>query len=167
MTSALPHEGKTLTVVNVASTLSDFLGRRVLVIDGDLRSPTIHAMFGLSNTVGLGDVLASGVRDLPLVKVSPLMAVLPAGNRHPVQTGELTSARMRALLEECSSRFDWVFLDAPAVRVMPYPQQLARFVRAVLLVINTGSTPVSAIDRAVADLGRGSIIGTVLNRAVL
>ena len=164
VTSALPREGKTLTVVNVACALSDFVGRRVLVIDANLCSPSIHEMLGLPNVLGLGDILSSRAQDVPLQQVSPLVSVLPAGHCVPALTRELTSNRMRALLDEWSSRFDWVLLDAPSVRLLPDPQQLARVARAVLLVIGSGSTPVSVIDKAASALGRGSIIGTVLNR---
>ena len=163
VTSALRREGKTLTVVNVAHALSHFLGRRVLVIDADLYNPSVHEMLGLPNSVGLSDFL-SGAQDVPLMQVSPLMSVLPAGQGDPARTGELTSDRMRALLDQCSARFDWVLLDAPAVGLLRHPEQLSRLVRSILLVIGSGSTPVRVIDEAISELGRGSIIGTVLNR---
>ena len=131
VTSALPREGKTLTVVNVACALSDFVGRRVLVIDANLCSPSIHEMLGLPNVLGLGDILSSRAQDVPLQQVSPLVSVLPAGHCVPALTRELTSNRMRALLDEWSSRFDWVLLDAPSVQLLPDPQQLARVARAV------------------------------------
>jgi Mrp family chromosome partitioning ATPase len=164
VTSALPREGKTLTVLNVAHALSDFLGRRVLVIDADLHSPSIHNMLGLPNTAGLSDILCSSSKHVPFLQVSPLMSVLPAGHRVPARGGELTSDQMRTLLEDCSSRFDWVLLDAPAVGLLPHLQQLSQLVRAVLLVIGSGSSTVSDIDKAISAIGHASIIGTVFNR---
>jgi capsular exopolysaccharide synthesis family protein len=164
VTSALPGEGKTLTVLNLATALSNFHGRRVLVIDADLHSPSIHQMLGLPNVSGLADVLSSRVREVPLIQFSPLMSVLSAGRCDPAQMAELTSSRMRTLLDECSSQFDWVLIDAPAMKVVPDPHQLARTVRAVLLVIASGSTSIAVVDKAVSEIGRSSIIGTVLNR---
>jgi capsular exopolysaccharide synthesis family protein len=163
VTSALPGEGKTLTIVNLAVSLSQSCERRVLVIDADLGRPSVHRMLGLSNAVGLGDVLRSSSDRLPIQEVSPLLSVLPAGRFDTNPTAELKSDRMRALLDECASRFDWVLLDAPAVARLPHAHRVTRFARAVLFVIRSGSTPYGVIERAIAELGRGSIIGTVLN----
>ena len=114
VTSALPGEGKTLTAVNLALTLSDHLAKRVLVIDADLRRPAIHELLGLSNATGLSDVLSSPSGNLPLQDVSPRLSVLSAGES-TVDPGTLGSDRMRTVLEECARRFDWVLMDAPAI----------------------------------------------------
>ena len=77
---------------------------------------------------------------------------------------KLTSARMQALLEEAAASFDWVLLDAPPVGLMPDASLLARLTNAVVFVIAAGSTPYALVERAIADLGRECVIGTVLNR---
>lgn len=164
VTSALPREGKTLTVVNLALTLSRSYARRVLLIDADLRRPSVHEPFGLPNTTGLGNVLRSERDDLPLVEVSPLLTVLTAGPQDPNPTAGLASDRMRALLEESASRFDWILLDTPPVGVLTDAQLLARLTRAVIFVICAGVAPYRVVDRALAEVGRECVIGTVLNR---
>src|SRR5438093_8132722 len=79
ISSAVPHDGKTLTVTNLALTLSDSYGRRVLLIDADFRRPCIHELFGLMNVGGLADALHSSGGRIQPVPVSPNLSVLPAG----------------------------------------------------------------------------------------
>jgi protein-tyrosine kinase len=161
VTSAVPNEGKTLTAANLALTLSESCEHRVLLIDADLRRPFVHELFGLPNTRGLSDVLRSERGDLPLLQVSELLSVLPAGQID--QPMALTSERMRTLLEQSAATFDWVLLDAAPVGFMPDAQLLARLTRAVLFVIAAHSTPHSLVTRAIAELGPECVIGTVLN----
>jgi Mrp family chromosome partitioning ATPase len=144
--------------------LGNFQGRRVLVIDANFHDPSIHQMLGLPNVSGLADVLSSRVQEPPLIQISSLMSVLPAGRCVPAQTANLTSNRMRALLDECTCGFDWVLLDGPSVRLLPDPHVLARLVRSVLLIVDGGSTSTRVVDKALSDLGRGSVIGAVMNR---
>lgn len=164
LTSALPHEGKTLTIVNLALTLSESYARRVLIIDADLRWPSVHSVLGVDNSAGLSESLLRGGLDLPIRRVLPGLSVLPAGRPGPTPLAALTSARMGALIDECAKQFDWVLLDTPPVGLMPDAQLLARLTRAVVLVIAAGATPAAAVKRAVEELGPDSIIGTVLNR---
>jgi protein-tyrosine kinase len=164
VTSALPQEGKTLTVTNLALTLSESYHRRVLLIDADLRRPAIHQLLGLTNAVGLTEALASDTRELSLVTVTPHLSVLPGGRPDSNPMAKLTSSRMRGLLEEAASLFDWVLLDAPPVGIMPDAHLLAGLTQGVLFVIAAGATPLTLVERAIAEIGRDSLVGTVLNR---
>jgi len=164
LTSALPGEGKTLTTVNLALTLSGSYDRRVLVIDADLRWPSVHRMLGVANDAGLSEALQSDRVELPVKQVLPRLSVLTAGRPDVTPLAGLTSARMASLVEQCASQFDWVLLDTPPVGLLPDAQLLARLTRAVVFVIGSGTTPASAVTRAVAELGNDCIIGTVLNR---
>jgi receptor protein-tyrosine kinase len=164
ITSALPREGKTLTVTNLALTLSGSYARRVLLIDADLRRPSVHDVLNLSNTAGLSEALASNRAELPICQVSPLLTVLTAGKPQENPMALLTSVRMQRLLDESAARFDWVLLDAPPVGFMPDAGLLARMTRASLFVISAGSTPYHLVQRATSELGLDCIVGTVLNR---
>jgi len=165
ITSALPHEGKTLTVVNLALTLSESYARRVLVIDADLRGPSLHTILDIPNDRGLSEVLQEGAQELPITVVSSRLSALTGGTPGPAPLAGLSSKRMAEVLEECAARFDWVLIDTPPVGVLPDAQVLARLVGEVILVIGAGSTPAAAIERAVAELGGpDAISGTVLNR---
>jgi capsular exopolysaccharide synthesis family protein len=162
VTSAAPGDGKTLTVVNLALTLSESYGRRVLLIDGDLRRPAVHAMLGLSNEAGLADMLRKGT-EVSFQEVSETLSVLTAGSVRENTPAGLSSDRMSALLRKAVLSFDWVLLDSPPVALMSDAQILAQLVQGVLFVIRAGSTPYPLIEKALADLGRDRIIGTVLN----
>ena len=164
ITSALPSEGKTLTTVNLALTLSESYGRRVLVIDADLRGPSLHTALGVPNGRGLGEALRDN-SELSFVHVSDGLTILPAGTPGPTPLGGLTSGRMAQILEDCASAFDWVLIDTPPIGVLPDAQVLARQVGAVLFVVDAGATPAAAVERAVAELGGSeAIFGFVLNR---
>ena len=163
ITSALPKDGKTLTTVNLALTLSESYSRRVLLIDADVRRPAVHSVLGVNNNAGLNEVLLGETQELPLVVVSPTLSVLTAGRSHSAPLAGLASNRMRLLLEECASRFDWVLLDVPPVGLLADAQILGHLTGAVILVIRAGATPHAVVERAIAQIGRESIIGTVLN----
>jgi protein-tyrosine kinase len=164
VTSAVPQEGKTLTVVNLAMTLSESYRRRVLLIDADLRRPSIHDVFGISNQYGLCEALRPDPGELQFARVSPMLWVLPAGPPDANPMRALASDRMERFLDEVGSSFDWILLDAPPVALMADAGVLARLTRAVILVIGAGSTPYAMVEKVVAELGRENIIGTILNR---
>jgi len=163
ITSSARQEGKTLTVVNLATTLSESYARRVLIIDADLRRPSVHRALGIDAQTGLSDALLQPTSPLPLIHVTPRLSVLPAGRPDPNPLSLLSPDRVQPLLADCVSRFDWVLVDTPPVGTEADAQLLARFVQAVIFVIRAGVAPYSVVQRAVAELGRECIIGTVLN----
>src|SRR5437867_516564 len=164
ISSAVPAEGKTLTAANLSLTLSESYGRRVLLIDADLRRPSLHQLFDLPNLTGLGDGLRSPTeRLLPLVQVSRRLTILPAGRPDPDPMVGLTSSRMRRVLHEAAEVFDWVVVDTPPIGVLTDGRLLADMVDAALLVIRAGTSPFNLISRAVDALGRDRIAGVVLN----
>jgi capsular exopolysaccharide synthesis family protein len=164
VTSAAPREGKTLTSSNLALTFSELYGQRVLLIDGDLRRPSIHEVFGIPNTAGLSDGLVALDKRLQLVQVTPQLSVLPGGHPDANSMAGLISERMRAVLREATERFDWVILDSAPVGLISDARLMADLVDGVIVVIGAGSTPYHAIERAVEELGRDRIVGTVMNR---
>jgi protein-tyrosine kinase len=164
ISSALPRDGKTLTSTNLALTLSESYKRRVLLIDADLRKPSLHALFKLPNSRGLADGLKSETPTLPLIEVTSRLTVLPAGAPDHSPMAGLTSDRMGAILKEAAGRFDWVLIDTPPIGLISDANLLARHVDGVLLVIGAGSTAYQAVARTVSELGRERILGVVLNR---
>jgi capsular exopolysaccharide synthesis family protein len=163
VTSALPSEGKTLTVINLAFTLSESYAKRVLLIDADLRRPSVHQVLGIPNDNGLTDLLRSDRLEFNAISVTPKLAVLPSGSISENRLAGLASPRMRALLDDLANRFDWILLDAPPVGLLPDAQLIGRMAQAAILVIRAGVTPFPVVDRAITELGRDCIIGTVLN----
>lgn len=160
--SAVAGEGKTLTAVNVALTLSG----RVLLIDADLRQPKVHELFQVSSGTGLAGCLKSVTgQPMPVVELTPSLALLPAGRPDTDPGDGLGSDRMRAVLAEASASFDWVILDTPPITLSPDAGLLAPLVEAAVLVIEAGKTPRATIELAVDALGRDRLLGVVLNRA--
>jgi protein-tyrosine kinase len=165
VSSAVPGEGKTLTVVNLAMTLSEFYERRVLLIDADLRRPSLHDVFGISNTAGLCDALRAERSEPQFARVSPRLWVLPSGTPDSDPMAVLASKQMEQFVGELEASFDWILLDAPPLGLMADATLLARLTRAVVVVVAAGSTPYALVERAIADIGREHIVGTVLNRS--
>ncbi len=164
--SAMSGEGKTLTAANLALTLSESYQRRVLLIDADLRRPALHQLFRISAAYGLSDGLAPG-QDARLVvrQVSSKLSILPAGQPSNDPMAGLTSERMRQLLAEAKTVFDWIIIDTPPLGVLPDANLLASMVEGSILVVRAASTPHEAVRRAAEAIGRQRLIGVVLNQA--
>lgn len=164
ITSASPGEGKTLTATNLALTLSESYRRTVLLIDADLRRPSLHHIFKVPNVLGLSDALKRDTdQRLPVIQVSANLTVLPAGRPDPDPMGSLTSDRMRRIVQEAAARFDWVIIDTPPVGFLSDANLLAAMVDAALFVVRAGKSPYGLIQRALEAIGRDRILGVVLN----
>jgi capsular exopolysaccharide synthesis family protein len=163
VTSALPGEGKTLVASNLAIVLSESFGRRVLLIDGDLRRPCLHTVFGVENETGLTDRLMAGGQVTP-IGLSKTLSLLPAGKAQADPLRILTGAPMQSLLRDSATMYDWVVLDTSPVALLPDARLLAASVDRVLMVIHAGKTPYDAVRKSVELIGRERIVGSVLNR---
>ena len=165
LASAVAGEGKTLTASNLALTLSESYRKNVLLIDADLRKPTLHEVFMIESVVGLTEGLKPA-SDAKLVvhQVSPRLAVLPAGRPTSDPMASLISDRMRQLIEEAKESFDWVIIDTPPIVLLPDANLLAAMADAAVLVIRANSTPHALVKRAVEAIGPQRILGTVLNQ---
>jgi capsular exopolysaccharide synthesis family protein len=162
VTSAVPHEGKTLTAANVALTLSDSYERRVLLIDGDLRHPSVHGVLGIPNRRGLSDSLAAH-GPLPVVELTPNLWVLTAGSSGGDPMKTLTSEYVRTLIDDARADFDWVLVDTPPIGLLPDAGLVASVADGALFVVRAAHTPYDLIQRAVEAIGADRILGVVLN----
>jgi protein-tyrosine kinase len=165
--SAVESEGKTLTATNVALTLSYSYQKRVLLIDADLRRPSVHEVFRLDNRVGLGEVLkgsVSGGRP-PVHKVSSNLWVMTAGRPNQDPMGALVSDTMRQFLLDAGEQFDWLVVDTPPVGILPDANLLIEMVDIALLVVRANKTSYQMVMRAVDAIGASRVLGVVLNRA--
>jgi protein-tyrosine kinase len=166
VTSAEPGEGKSTTAVNLALTLSESYKRNVLLIDADLRRPSLHEVTQVPNQKGLGETLkATGEEKLPLFQLSDTLLLAPAGRPDPNPMGSLTSPRMRNMLIEASMRFDWVIMDAPPIGPVADSSLLAPLSDGVLLVVRAGRTHHASAQKAIDAIGRERLLGVILNDA--
>ena len=162
VTSAAPGEGKTLTAANVALALSESYQRRVLLIDADLRHPSVHGLFGVSNVRGLSDSLNSQ-GPLPLVSVSPRLALLTAGSAAGDPLKTLTSDGMRALVDDMRTEFDWVLVDTAPIGLLSDARLVAAIADGTLFVIRARRTSYDLVQQATDTIGADRILGIVLN----
>ncbi|MEZ5316494.1 MAG: CpsD/CapB family tyrosine-protein kinase [Vicinamibacterales bacterium] len=165
ISSALPGEGKTLTASNLALTLSESYHRQVLLIDGDLRKPSLHGMFTLAASPGLTEGLAASASRLPLRQISRHLTVLTAGAPSGDPMAGLTSTRMRDLVDEARRSFDWVIIDTSPIGLLTDASLLGAMVDGIVMVVRAGSTPHDLVHRAIESLGVEKVIGVVLNQA--
>jgi len=167
ITSANPSEGKTITTSNLAITMAH-AGSRVVLIDADLRRPSIHSVFGLDNSVGLSSYLI-GEADIDQVvqkTAEDNLMVIPCGVIPPNPSELLGSSRMPELISKLKASFDVVMIDTPPVLAVTDAAVLAAFVDQVVQVVLSGSTTKDAArmcKESLASVG-AHIIGTVLNR---
>ena len=165
--SAVEAEGKTTTAANIALTLSESHQRKVLLIDADLRRPSVHSLFHLDNRSGLSDTLTNISPDarVPLHKITPTLSIITAGKPTQDPMSALVSDMMREFLAEAAEQYDWVVIDTPPVALLSDANLLAAMVDLALLVVSASTTPYPLVKRAADALGQSKILGVVLNRA--
>lgn len=162
--SAVASEGKSLTACNLALTLSESYQREVLLMDADLRRPSIDGAFGLPQENGLSEgLLPGGEQRLKSHRVTSRLMVLTSGRPTADPMAALTSERMRQLLHEARQAFDWVIVDTPPVGLLSDASLIAEMADGVLLVVRANSTDFDLVQRAVETLGKERIVGVVLN----
>jgi capsular exopolysaccharide synthesis family protein len=167
VTSPAKGDGKSLTAANLALTMAQEFQQRVLLIDCDLRRPTVHRLFGLSDGPGLGDVLMNMAELEHALVALPdhHLTVLPAG-LPPSRPAELLgSSAMRRLLDTLRTRFDRILIDVPPVAPLADLHILAPMVDGLLMIVRAGVTPKPAIERALAGLDASKVLGLVLNES--
>jgi succinoglycan biosynthesis transport protein ExoP len=167
ITSTGPNEGKTTIAVNLAAIIAQG-GRKVIVLDGDLRRPRVHRFMGLPNQFGLTDLFRKNVT-VPMVsqKAPGLenVSVLTTGSLPPNPTELLGSLRMDHILDEASRGSDIVIVDSPPSLVADV-QILAAKVDAVIMIVYPGHTQADAALATLEQLKRSGarVVGVVLNR---
>ncbi len=168
VTSARPGEGKTVTAANLAIVFAQ-VGKRVLLIDADLRRPTIHTALGLRNDIGLTTALVVGnVASEALVQATaqPNLSVLACGPQPPNPAELLSSQRMRTLIERAEASYDIVILDTAPLCGFADAAVLASITSGTVLVVDAERSKRRTIQEARETLTRAgaTVLGTVFNR---
>jgi len=165
VTSPGGHDGKSITAANLALTMAQEVQRNVVLVDADLRAPSVHTLFAIDRGPGLGDVLSGDAAlDDALVHLPELgLMLLPAGTTPDYPTELLGSTGMRQILDELNTRFDRVVLDLPSVLPLADVRTVAPFVDGVLMVVRAGVTQRPLLDQALATFEDNKVVGVVLN----
>jgi capsular exopolysaccharide synthesis family protein len=168
ITSANHYEGKTTTAINLALAMSDVPQFRMLLIDSDLRYPTIHSRLGLMQSPGLTEILEGNV-DLDSGMINTEkdnLKVITSGNLLSYPAELLESERFKDLINVLKSRFDLILVDSPPV--VPYSDAsvLSSRVDGVLLVVQSGKTRQEDLQQVYATLrdNQANVLGVVLNK---
>jgi len=170
ITSASPREGKTTTAAELARNIAQ-LGRRVVLVDADLRSPSLHKLFGEPNAIGLSSLLA-GASDLAAAyrdTEEPNLTLITSGPLPPNPPELLGGDGFVDLLGELVKSFDVVLLDGPPVLGLADAPLLASRAEATLVVVAAEMTHKDAVQSALKRIlaTRGRVIGTLLSRVVM
>lgn len=166
VTSALPREGKTITAVNLATTLAR--NHRVLLVDANFRNPSIHTVFGIPDGPGLSDlILNSTTPDLYVPAGSPNLSILPAGLSLTWPADLLSSNPMNAFVEALkqSSYFEYAVFDVPSAAAIPDAPIIASKVTGIVWVIEELRTSKEITGQALTRITNPSIFGVVLNKS--
>ncbi|MGA2020457.1 MAG: CpsD/CapB family tyrosine-protein kinase [Candidatus Sulfotelmatobacter sp.] len=165
VTSALPKEGKSFTAANLAQVLVRQHGRRVLLVDADLRGPRLHMMLGTTSSPGLADYLQGGCDEFSIMQRGPMenLFFVPSGQEISDPAELVSNGRLRLLLQRVEALFDWIIIDSPPAVPVSDASVLAKACDGVLMVVRSNTTPVDMARRARQEFPDEALVGVVLN----
>lgn len=168
VTSAISGEGKSFVAANLAVSIAQNIDKHVLLMDCDLRMPTIHTCFGFENRPGLCEYLSGekALDTLFLKSAVDKLTILPGGGPVSNPAELLSSGQMSKLLKDVTARYSnrYIVIDSPPPRLTAETAALARQVDGILLIIQHGTTRREHVVDLIDMLGKDKIIGVVLNR---
>jgi len=169
ITSAVPQEGKTFTAINLAMSICLKVDRTVLLVDADLRQPSVHRYLGLDTVEGLSDYLLFQA-EIPSLLLNPgigKLIILPGGRALPNSTEVLGSPRMETMVREMKERYPerFIIFDSSALLALADPLVFSRYIDGFLLVVEAEKTSTKDVERALELLKEKTVVGILLNKA--
>lgn len=166
VTSSGPSEGKSLTAANLAAVFAQ-TGQKTLLVDADLRKPTIHKTFQLSNKAGLSTVLSTGASPEETAQKTAVenLSILTSGPKPPNPSELLGSAKMTQIMGEARELFDIIIFDMPPVVTVTDAQIMSSKADGTLLVVRENWTRKDALSKAkeLLDLVNARVLGVIYN----
>jgi capsular exopolysaccharide synthesis family protein len=175
--SGMPAEGKSFVAANLAMTLARNSIHNILLIDGDLRRPTLHSLLGAPNTVGLSNYLEGNASMTEIMQRDSShgkgdgdsggsianLTFISSGKTSDNSSELVANHRIEALIQAVAPHFDWIVIDAPPVLAVTDAVELGRAADAVLLVARAASTPFEVAQRTKEAFTSSRVLGFVLN----
>jgi protein-tyrosine kinase len=169
VTSAISGDGKSLVSANLAISIANGIEQHVLLIDADIRKPSIHTYFGLGRREGLSEYLASGSDVSKNFVKTPVhkLTILPAGTPPDNPSELLTTQKMKTLLSEVAQRYEdrYIIIDTAPPSVATETAAIANYVDGIIIVVRAGKTHREAVSEVIDQLGKEKIFGLVLNNS--
>ena len=168
VTSSMRSEGKSTTSINLAYVLAE-KGSKVLLIDGDLRIPSVAKKLNLPNTPGLTDMLMGRKVDLSTLQSNIVDSwyVLPSGDIPPNPSELLGSNRMKMVLQDLKKQFDYIIIDLPPVNIVSDAVSISSLITGMVVVVREGHTEKKDLERCFRQLklSNVNVLGCVMNGA--
>ena len=162
-----PSEGKTITALNLSWLLAQTDGVKCLIIDSDLRMPSLTDYLGIETDKGLSDVLSdkANLND-SIIRLEPAgLYILPGGEARSDVAELISGPKFREILRQARDMFDFVIIDAPPLGIFTDANVLINHADGAMLIVRTGKTKYSAVDRILESLPRDRMMGVVLNQS--
>ena len=165
--SAVSGEGKSLVAVNLASIIALELHSHALLVDCDLRNPSITRWFGLQEEKGLSDYLIGDAEIQDLLIKTPIdkLSILSGGTIQINPVELIGSKKMKTLVQDLKSRYDdrYIIIDSSPILATTEPGVLNEMIDGIILVVKSGETPRETVQQAIKLLNKNKILGVVLN----
>jgi capsular exopolysaccharide synthesis family protein len=168
ITSTIPQEGKSTIAANLACALAYVSGEKTLLVEGDLRRPSLSQMFGVQTPSGMFELLKEGRS--PFKSIYRLadtgLWFMPAGKALSDPIELLQSQKLSALMEQCAAMFDWIVIDSPPVLPLADTSVWSRLVDGVLLVTREGVTEKRQLQKGLEALDQKKVLGALVNGSI-
>jgi capsular exopolysaccharide synthesis family protein len=164
ITSTIPQEGKSTVAANLACTLARRKQHKTLLIEGDLRRPTLAQKFGIGRIPGLSEWLRGESESMNVYRLEALgLWILPAGSAPENPLELMQSGKLSPTIEQLTAWFDWIIIDSPPVLPLADTSMWARLADGVLLVTRKSVTEKQQLKRGLEAIERGKLLGALVN----
>ena len=164
ITSTIPQEGKSTVAANLACTLARRRQQKTLLLEGDLRRPSIVNQFGIGKLPGLSEFLSGQTESIKIYKLESLgLWILPAGAAPENPLELMQSGKLSLLMEQLEAWFDWIVIDSPPVLPLADASLWSRLADGILLVTRKGTTEKQQLKRGLEAIEKSKLLGALVN----
>lgn len=168
VTSSQQNEGKSTVIANLAVSFAGMENKKILILEGDLRNPTVHRMFNISNTHGITDILTGQKSFDECVHKTEIegLEVLTCGKMPPNPAEMLASNKMKALIESLKDYYDYIFIDCPPIGIITDAGIISTYADGTILVVASKEVDIemAQISKDRLEKVNANILGVILNK---